>query len=106
MSPFLIAVFLVLLGLLGGNLYDMQKIKSALNKKNNKDSEEAEQIRIHLQKLQNRIENLEAIAAGTPDSFKDKENPLDTIEVSFEDEIRTENEAKVSEMSKNKEMEK
>lgn len=106
MSPFLIAVFLVLLGLLGGNLYDMQKIKSSLNKMKKEDADEAEQIRVHLQKLQKRIENLEAIAAGTPDSFKEKENPLDTIEVSFEDEIRNENEQKVSEMAKNKEMEK
>ena len=84
----------------------MQKIKSSLNKMKKEDADEAEQIRVHLQKLQKRIENLEAIAAGTPDSFKEKENPLDTIEVSFEDEIRNENEQKVSEMAKNKEMEK
>jgi Tfp pilus assembly protein PilO len=105
MSPFLIFALLVLLGLLGGNLYDMQKIKSALNKKNSADAEETEQLKAQLKKMQKRIENLEAIAAESPDSFREQDNPLDMIEVSFEDEIRTENEQKVSEMAKNKESE-
>lgn len=100
MNGFLLGL-IILAAIVGGYIIDYQKNKVKWQKKNTHLDDEVDELRTLVHRMKKRIENLEAIAAGEPDDFKaEQADPLDRIKV--EDEIKTENEKKVSRIAKSK----
>lgn len=96
MSGTLIALIIVI-AIVGGYLIDYQKNKLEWQSKNSKQDEEVDDLRKLVQQLKKRIENLEAIAAQSPDEFQTGEsNPRNFIEIDDEESIKQENQQKVA----------
>lgn len=99
----IIWILIPLVAIIGGYIIDYQKNKLKWQTNYNRTDEEVEEIRKHVSKLKQRIENLEAIAAGSPETFSDyKSKSYEKIEFVESDSIKSENEQTVSKMAKNK----
>lgn len=62
-------IWIALVAIIGGYIIDYQKNKLKWQNQTNSNEAELEEIKGRFQKLQKRIENLEAIAAGDPADF-------------------------------------
>lgn len=102
MSGILIAV-IILTCVLGGYLIDYQKSKLEWKSKNSKQDEQVDDLRKLVQQMKKRVENLEAIAAQSPEDFKKSDaNPRDFIEIDDQESIKQENRQKVATQAKTK----
>lgn len=102
MSGTLIA-FIIITAIIGGYLIDYQKNKLEWQSKNSKQDKEVDDLRKLVQQMKKRIENLEAIAAQSPDEFRTGEsNPRNFIEIDDEESIKKENQKKVANQVKMK----
>lgn len=96
-------VIIVLAAIIGGYIIDYQKNKLKWQDKSSKTTDDLDEIRTLLHQLKKRIENLEAIAANDPEGFKSKSSdPLDRIEIDKDEQVKKENEQKVSNLAKSK----
>ena len=96
-------VLIVLVAIIGGYIIDYQKNKLKWQDKSSKTTEDLDEIRTLLHQMKKRIENLEAIAASDPEGFKsESSDPLDRIKIDEEEQIKNENEKKVSNLAKEK----
>jgi len=92
----IIWVLIPLAAILGWIFLEYQENKLKMMKKNEENREDVENLQQIIDKLQKRIENLEAIAAAAPDEFVSENKFRPGIEV--EDTV-AENEAKVSKIA-------
>ncbi|MCC5912795.1 MAG: hypothetical protein JJU46_00345 [Balneolaceae bacterium] len=92
-------VLIPLVAIVGGYIIDYQKNKLKWQSQTSSNEQELEELRLHLQQMRKRIENLEAIAAGDPEGF---ERSHSKIEVDPEESIRTENMNEVARKAKQK----
>ncbi len=96
-------VLIVLAVIIGGYIIDYQKNKLKWQDKSSKTSDDLDEVRTLVHQLKKRIENLEAIAASEPEGFRSKSSdPLDRIKIDEDEEIKKENEQKVSNLAKEK----
>lgn len=92
-------VLIPLVAIVGGYIIDYQKNKLKWQSQTSSNEQELEELRLHLQQMRKRIENLEAIAAGDPEGL---ERSHIKIEVDPEESIRTENMNEVARKAKQK----
>lgn len=96
-------IIVALAAIIGGYIIDYQKNKLKWQDKSSKTAEDLDEIRTLVHQMKKRIENLEAIAASDPDEFKSKaSDPLDRIEMDRDEQIKNENQQKVSNLAKEK----
>jgi len=96
-------ILIALAAIIGGYIVDYQKNKLKWQDKSSKTAEDLDEIRTLVHQMKKRIENLEAIAASDPDEFKSKSSdPLGRIEMDRDEQIKKENEQKVSNLAKEK----
>lgn len=96
-------ILIALAVIIGGYIVDYQKNKLKWQDKSSKTAEDLDEIRTLVHQMKKRIENLEAIAASDPEEFKSKtSDPLDRIEIDRDEQIKKENERKVSNLAKEK----
>lgn len=73
-------VLIPLAAIIGGLLLEYQKNRmKMMDSRTDHNEKELEELKTHINKLQSRVENLEAIAAGEPEDFKRRTTaaPLD-----------------------------
>lgn len=94
-------VLIPLVAIIGGYIIDYQKNKMKMMKMGERNEEEVEDLRKLVNSLKGRIENLEAIAAGEPDEFKQETGAgAGMSEIEVEDaSIRKENQQQVSDLA-------
>jgi|SRR6056297_2575146 len=96
-------ILIALAAIIGGYIIDYQKNKLKWQDKTSKTSDDLDEIRTLVHQMKKRIENLEAIAANDPQEFKSKSSdPLDRIEIDRDEQIKNENQQKVSNLAKEK----
>lgn len=96
-------IIVALAAIIGGYIIDYQKNKLKWQDKSSKTAEDVDEIRTLVHQMKKRIENLEAIAASDPEEFKSKaSDPLGRIEMDRDDQIKNENQQKVSNLAKEK----
>lgn len=96
-------VLIILAAIIGGYIIDYQKNKLKWQDKSSKTAEDVDEIRTLVHQMKKRIENLEAIAASDPEEFKSKaSDPLGRIEMDRDEQIKNENQQKVSNLAKEK----
>ncbi|MDZ7754887.1 hypothetical protein [Rhodohalobacter sp.] len=96
-------ILVALAAIIGGYIVDYQKNKLKWQDKSSKTAEDLDEVRTLVHQMKKRIENLEAIAASDPNEFKSKtSDPLDRIEIDRDEQIKKENERKVSNLAKEK----
>lgn len=88
-------VLIPLVAIVGGYIIDYQKNKLKWQSQTNTNEKELEELRLLMQQMKKRIENLEAIAAGEQDGFS-------RIEVDPQESIRKTNENEVARKAKNR----
>ncbi len=94
---------IILAAIIGGYIIDYQKNKLKWQDKSSKTAEDVDEIRTLVHQMKKRIENLEAIAASDPEEFKSKaSDPLGRIEMDRDEQIKNENQQKVSNLAKEK----
>lgn len=99
----LIWILIPLVAIIGGYIIDYQKNKLKWQTRYNHTDEEVDDLKELVSKLKQRIENLEAIAAGSPETFSDYDaDSYDRIEFEEANSIKTENEQTVADMAKMK----
>lgn len=100
MSGF-IWILIPLVAIIGGYIIDYQKNKLKWQTKYNRTDEEVDDLKDTISTLKQRIENLEAIAAGSPETFSDY-NPESQFRVDVDEasSIKSENERTVARMAK------
>ena len=99
----LIWILIPLVAIIGGYIIDYQKNKLKWQAKYNRTDEEVDDLRDTISTLQKRIENLEAIAAGSPETFSDYHaDPGIKIDLDQAGSIKSENEQTVARMAKMK----
>lgn len=92
-------VLIPLVAIIGSFIIDYQKNKMKMMSQSQQNEEEVEDVRKLVNSLKNRIENLEAIAAGEPDDFKTgKGAGISEIEID-ETSIKEENQQAVSDIA-------
>lgn len=92
-------VIIPLVAILGSFYLEYQKNKMKMMQQGSQNEEEVEDLRKYIDKLKTRIENLEAIAAGEPDTFKTGAGlGVKEIEIN-EPNLKKENEAEVGRIS-------
>ena len=102
MSGF-IWILIPLVAIIGGYIIDYQKNKLKWQAKYNRTDEEVEDLNKLVSSLKQRIENLEAIAAGSPETFSGYHaDSTDRIEIEEANSIKSENEQTVANMAKMK----
>jgi len=102
MSGF-IWILIPLVAIIGGYIIDYQKNKLKWQTRYNHTDEEVDDLKELVSKLKQRIENLEAIAAGSPETFSGYHSDShDRIEFEEANSIKTENEQTVANMAKMK----
>lgn len=102
MSGF-IWILIPLVAIIGGYIIDYQKNKLKWQTRYNNTDEEVDDLKELVSKLKQRIENLEAIAAGSPETFSEyHSDSYDRINVEEENSIKSENEQTVANMAKMK----
>lgn len=101
--PSFIWILIPLVAIIGGYIIDYQKNKLKWQNKYNRTDEEVDDLKELVSKLKQRIENLEAIAAGSPETFSEyNTDSYDRIEFEEANSIKTENEQTVANMAKMK----
>lgn len=96
-------IIVALAAIIGGYIIDYQKNKLKWQDKSSKTAEDLDEIRTLVHQMKKRIENLEAIAASDPEEFKSKaSDPLGRIEMDRDEQIKNENQQKVSNLAKEK----
>ncbi|MFO7800025.1 hypothetical protein [Rhodohalobacter sp.] len=96
-------IIVALAAIIGGYIIDYQKNKLKWQDKSSKTAEDLDEIRTLVHQMKKRIENLEAIAASDPEEFKSKaSDPLDRIKMDRDEQIKNENQQKVSNLAKEK----
>ncbi len=102
MSGF-IWILIPLVAIIGGYIIDYQKNKLKWQSRYNRTDEEVDDLRELVSKLKKRIENLEAIAAGSPETFSEyNSDSQGSVEFDEANSIKTENEQTVANMAKMK----
>jgi hypothetical protein len=91
-------VLIPLVVIIGGYIIDYQQNKLKWQSQNSRAAEEMDEMQNKVDKLRKRIENLEAIAAGEPESF----NGGMSIDIPDPDRIKRDNENIVAKMARNK----
>lgn len=93
-------VFLiVIVAIVGGLLIEYQKNKMKMMERSQNNEEDVDELRILVNSLKSRVENLEAIAAGEPGEFNvGSGTGMNEIEIN-QSEIRDENRREVSELA-------
>jgi hypothetical protein len=96
-------IIVALVAIIGGYIIDYQKNKLKWQDKSSKTAEDLDEVRTLVHQMKKRIENLEAIAASDPEEFKSKSSdPLGRIEMDRDEQIKNENQQKVSNLAKEK----
>lgn len=96
-------IIVALAAIIGGYIIDYQKNKLKWQDKSSKTADDLDDIRTLVHQMKKRIENLEAIAASDPEEFKSKaSDPLDRIKMDGDEQIKNENQQKVSNLAKEK----
>lgn len=95
-------VLIPLVAIIGGYIIDYQKNKLKWQSQTSSNEKELDELQITLKKMVKRIENLEAIAAGDPESFESGFRSLNKIEVDDEESIKEGNMNEVARKVKNK----
>lgn len=94
---------IVLAVIVVGYIFDYQNNKMKWQAKSSRNENDLEEVRTLLTQMKKRIENLEAIAAADPESFKSKPtDPLDQIEMNENENISKDNQNRVSKLAKSK----
>lgn len=102
MSGF-IWILIPLVAIIGGYIIDYQKNKLKWQTRYNHTDEEVDDLKELVSKLKQRIENLEAIAAGSPETFSEyHSDSYDRNNVEEANSIKSENEQTVANMAKMK----
>ncbi|PWN05933.1 hypothetical protein [Rhodohalobacter mucosus] len=102
MSSF-IWILIPLVAIIGGYIIDYQKNKLKWQSRYNRTDEEVDDLRDVVSSLKQRIENLEAIAAGSPETFSDyHSDSYDRIDFEKANSIKSENEQTVAKKAKMK----
>jgi hypothetical protein len=92
-------VWIVIVAIVGSFIIEYQKNKMKLMNRSRQNEEDVDDIRKLVNSLKSRIENLEAIAAGEPEEFKTGAGAgMKEIEIE-EDDLKNENQKKVSEIA-------
>lgn len=92
-------VIIPLVAILGSFYLEYQKNKMKMMQQGSQNEEEVEDLRKYIDKLKTRIENLEAIAAGEPDTFKTGAG-LGVKEIEIDEpNLKKENQAEVGRIS-------
>jgi len=102
---FSVWVLIPLVAIIGGLIIEYQKNKMRFMEKSRQNQVEVDEVRNELNSLKKRIENLEAIAAGEPDQFKEEtaQARSKTIEIEDEwEEMKDENQQRVANLAKQK----
>lgn len=96
-------VLIPLVAIVGGYIIDYQKNKLKWQNQTSSNEKELEELRLLMQQMKKRIENLEAIA--TSDSELGSRDPLENIEIDPASSIKNENEKTVAQQAAKKEKE-
>ena len=89
-----------LVAIIGGLYIENQKIKLKMTEKGQQSKQEVDEVRKLANSLKTRIENLEAIAAGEPETFKTGAGAgMKEIEID-EPDVKEENQQQVSNIAK------
>lgn len=90
-------VLIPLVMFIGGFIIEYQKNKMKMMGQTRQNEEEVDELRKLVNSMKGRIENLEAIAAGSPDEFSTGTGKgMSEIEIEEEPSIKEENEQQVS----------
>ena len=93
-------IWVAIVAVIGAFVVEYQKNKMKLNTRSRHNEKEVEELRKLVNSLKNRIENLEAIAAGDPDTFASTGSGVGLSEIEIEDsDHKQENEQKVSKLA-------
>jgi len=96
-------VLIPLVAIIGGYIIDYQKNKLKWQNQTSSNEAELEEIRLIIQQVKKRIENLEAIAVNDPGNFKASEtDPFLKIELDSEGETKKKNTSEVEQLAKQK----
>ena len=96
-------VLIPLVAIIGGYIIDYQKNKLKWQNQTSSNEAELEEIRLIIQQIKKRIENLEAIAVSDPGNFKaPKKDPYLKIELDSEEEFKKRNTSEVEQLAKQK----
>lgn len=89
-------VLIPLVAIIGGYIIDYQKNKLKWQNQTNSNEAELEEMKVQMQQMKTRIENLEAIAAGDPSDFSNsgREN-LGQIEIDDRETQKEKNRSEV-----------
>ncbi|MCW9706907.1 hypothetical protein [Fodinibius salsisoli] len=91
---------IVIVSVVGGLIIEYQKNKMQMMGKSQQNEEEVEELRKLVNSMKGRIENLEAIAAGSPDDFSTGAGKgMAEIEIEDEPSIKEENKQQVSDIA-------
>ncbi|NBC27359.1 MAG: hypothetical protein GVY08_10885 [Bacteroidetes bacterium] len=89
-------VLIPLVAIIGGYIIDYQKNKLKWQNQTNSNEAELEDMKLQVEQMKTRIENLEAIAAGDPGEFSAAgADPLDQIEIDDRQTQKEKNKTKV-----------
>lgn len=93
-------VLIPLVAIIGGFIIEYQKNKMAMMDRSLQNEEEVEDMRKLVNSLKSRIENLEAIAAGDPESFTTGTGRgMEELEIDDEPSMSQENKQEVSDIA-------
>jgi hypothetical protein len=96
-------VLIPLVAIIGGYIIDYQKNKLKWQNQTSSNEAELEELRLIIQQIKKRIENLEAIAVNDTGNFKaSASDPFLKIEVDGEEEIKSKNTSEVEQLAKRK----
>lgn len=91
---------IVIVSVIGGLIIEYQKNKMQMMGKSQQNEEEVEELRKLVHSMKSRIENLEAIAAASPDEFSTGAGKgMSEIEIDEESSIKKENQQQVSDIA-------
>lgn len=89
-------ILIPLVAIIGGYIIDYQKNKLKWQNQTNSNEAELEDVKVLVEQLKSRIENLEAIAAGDPREFSSYESErLDKIEMDDRQTLKEKNRSNV-----------
>jgi hypothetical protein len=96
-------VLIPLTAIVGGLIVEYQKNKMEMMRQNQQNQDELMDLQKEVKSMRTRIENLEAIAATEPESFKSPASKSDTDTSILDDvEFKEENRSSVEEMAQRK----
>lgn len=96
-------VLIPIVAIIGGYIIDYQKNKLKWQNQTSSNEAELEELRLIIQQIKKRIENLEAIAVNDPGDFKASvSDPFQKIELDGEKDIKSKNTSEVEQLAKRK----